>query len=224
MRLGKTAWSSVSVNLTRYQNERSLCLLHSEWYQMRFRVLNTLAGILALLSVLLWIPFLNWYIEIFNPTMKELALNAFLCTLLIILFKSTSHQPRIKKVTLRTIAVFLFIAGSFSFLMLAVSSIPAPQDIFLWNTVNHVIQVGSHYVEARRTRLYNLYSGSGEIIVREIKPLSWGLRLVRQPIAVEQDVTRANLRKIDDDSFSYQFVSVDTSYASKKVQFHNARN
>ncbi|HEY9733944.1 MAG TPA: hypothetical protein V6C89_18695 [Drouetiella sp.] len=188
---------------------------------MRFRVLNTLAGSLAVLSVLLWTPFSNWFIEIFSPTTKLFVLNAFLLTASVVLFNSTSSQSRKKRVALRTVAVFVLIAGSFSLLPLWASIISEPLYAFGWNSETHNILVGSHHIEARRTGLFDLSSGSGEIVVREVKPLSTKFRLVRQPIAVDYAVTGVDLRKIDNNSFSYQFVGDDVDYPVCTVHFNN---
>jgi hypothetical protein len=194
---------------------------------MRFRVLNTLAGSLALFSVILWTPFSNWCIEIFSPTTKEHVLNLFFLAASILLFKSTSSQSqekrialsRGKRVALRTLAVCLLISGIFSQLLLSFSTIPLPLDTLGWNIDTHNIQVGSHHVEARKTKVFNLSSGSGEIVVREIKPLSSGIRLVK-PIAVGDLVTGIDLRKIDNNSFSYQFVGDDVDYPVCNVHFN----
>ncbi len=185
---------------------------------MRFSVLNTLAGSLALLGVILWTPFSNWFIEIYSPSTKLFVLNAFLITESIVLFKSISGQSGKKRVSLWAIAVVLLISGAFSLLIVIFSTNPPPLDTFGFD---HDIQVGSHHVDARKAKVYNHSSGSGEIIVREIKPLSSGIRLVRQPIAVGDEVTGIDLRKIDNNSFSYQFVGDDVDYPVYNVHFNN---
>jgi hypothetical protein len=177
---------------------------------MKVPVLKTIAGLLALLGVILEIPISGWFIEFFSPTAKLYALNAFLLTASVVCFRGTatqSEQPLRKRAALWTLATLLLMAGIFSQLMLTFTTIPAPFDSFGWNPNGHNIQVGSRCVEARKTRVYNLSSGSGEIVLREIKPLSWGVRLVRKPIAVGDEVTGVDLRKIDSNSFSYQFDS-----------------
>lgn len=181
------------------------------------RGLQFLAGLLALLSVILWVPLFDWFVEIYCPIAKVFVLNAFLLTAAIMLFSSTASQYRKKQFALGTVAVLLLIPGAGSLLVLTFTTIPPPLDTFGFN---HEIQVGSHHVEARKTRLFDISSGAGEILVRETKPLTSAIRLVKKPIAIEDFVTGINLRKIDDDSFSFQFVSDDTDYPLCKVQFN----
>lgn len=176
---------------------------------------------MAFFSLILWTPFSNWFIEIFSPNTKPFVLNAFFLTVAVILLKSTSSQSRRKQIALKTVAIFLLIAGCLSLWLLSISIIAEPLYTFGWNTDTHNIQVGSHHIEARKTGLFNLSSGSAEIVVREVQPLSTRIRLVRQPIADEVAVTGVDLHKIDNNSFSYQFVGDDEDYPVCKVHFNN---
>ncbi len=57
--------------------------------------------------------------------------------------------------------------------------------------------------------------------MREVKPLSSQIRLVRQPIAVSESAINVDLRRIDNSSFSYQFVSDEVDYPVCIVHFKN---
>lgn len=188
---------------------------------MRPRRLRMLATLLVLLSVIFWTPFSGWFIEIFSPTLKVFVLNALLLTSSILLFKSISGQHRRNRGAFRITAGLLLFAGLLSQIVLTFSTIPAPLDSFGWNSDRHRIQVGSHCVEARKTRVHDLSSASGEIIIREIKPLAMGIRLVKKPIAIADPATSVDIQNIDNNSFTYQFFDEEVNYPVCDVHFNN---
>jgi hypothetical protein len=92
-----------------------------------------------------------------------------------------------------------------------------------WPFPLHSIRVGKKVIEAYKIRIYNISSGVGQIIIREVIPLAPGITLAKTPIAEEDWIDDVDLNDVDERSFQYQYfqrgTADDRSFPEATVRF-----